>query len=105
VLFAKAVALAPGDDDARADYWAHLVRLGRFEVLLADATTVTELRAHDWKLRFSEAEAYRGLGKRVEARAAFAAINQDASLPVEVRKLAKRAVLSMGDPAGDSGPR
>ena len=45
----------------------------------------------DWKLRWNEAEAYAGLGKKVEARAAFSAINFDETLHVDMRKRAKRA--------------
>ncbi len=100
-LFAKAVALAPADDVARAEHWTLLDRLRRFDAVVADAATLTELAQRDWRLRYAEAEAYLGLGKRVEARAAFAALNRDTKLPVEVRKRAKRAVMTMGDPAGD----
>lgn len=100
-LFTKAVALAPNDDAIRAEYWATLERLRRFDALVADAATLTDLKDRDWSLRFGEAEAYLGLGKKVEARAAFGAINLDVRLTVEVRKRAKRAVLALGDPAGD----
>jgi hypothetical protein len=47
-------------------------------------------------LRWSEADAYLGLGKKMEARAAFTAINADDSLHVAVRARAKRAVENMG---------
>ncbi len=97
----KALAHAPGDAILRAEYWSHLESLRRFEVLLADAATVPDMKNRDWRMRFSEAEAFRGLGRKVEARAAFAALNFDASLSVDVRKRAKRVVLSMGDPAND----
>ncbi len=103
-LFARGIALAPSDDGTRAEFWALLERLRRFDVLLADAATLTDLNKRDWKLRFSEAEAYRGLGKSIEARAAFTALNLDTSLQVEVRKRAKRAVMSMGAPAGEAAP-
>jgi tetratricopeptide (TPR) repeat protein len=101
-LFAKAIALAPEEDAFRAEYWAHLERLRRFDVILKDAESVPNMKERDWRLRFSEAEAFRGLGRKVEARAAFAAINFDAALSVEVRKRAKRAVMSLGDPTGDA---
>jgi hypothetical protein len=62
----------------------------------------------DWKLRWQEAEAYLGLGKKLEARGAFSAINYDESLHVDIRKRAKRAVgqIDMGgmpgaEPAGE----
>ena len=100
-FLAKAVNLAPSDDVTRAEQWALLERLRHFDVIVNQAATLSDLAKRDWRLRFSEAEAYRGLGKKVEARAAFAALNRDTSLPVEVRKRAKRAVMSMGDPAGD----
>ena len=55
------------------------------------------MQKRDWKLRWNEAEAYTGLGKRVEARAAFSAINFDESLHVDIRKRAKRAVKSIDE--------
>ena len=51
----------------------------------------------DWKLRWNEAEAYGGLGKKLEARAAFSAINFDDRLHVDIRKRAKRAVKSIDE--------
>jgi hypothetical protein len=53
--------------------------------------------SRDWALRWQEAEAYAGLGKRMEARAAFSAINHDDKLHVDIRKRAKRAVKSMDE--------
>lgn len=95
-LYAKAVGLAPEDDDLRAEYWATLSHLKRFDDVLKDAGGVKDLAKRDWKLRWNEAEAYRGAGKQVEARGAFSALNLDESLHVEVRRRAKRAVQSMG---------
>ena len=51
----------------------------------------------DWKLRWNEAEAFAGSGKRVEARAAFSALNFDDTLHVDLRKRAKRAVKSIDE--------
>jgi tetratricopeptide (TPR) repeat protein len=99
-LFASATALAPGDDELRAEAWAHLVRLRRFDELLREAGAVTDLSTRDWKLRWCEAEAYGALGKLMEARAGFAGINKDASLQVEVRKRAKRAAVAIEERAG-----
>jgi tetratricopeptide (TPR) repeat protein len=95
--FAKAVGLAPGDDDLRAEYWSELGKLQRYDDILADAARVTDIGKRDWKLRWNEAEAYAGLGKKVEARAAFSAINFDQALHVDVRKRAKRAVTSLDE--------
>ena len=50
-----------------------------------------------WKLRWNEAEAYLRLGKRLEARAAFSAINFDDKVHVDIRKRAKRAVKSLDE--------
>lgn len=101
-LFAKAVALAPSDDDLRAEYWSELGKGQQFEAILADAAKITDMAKRDWKLRWNEAEAYLGVGKHVEARAAFSAINFDNSLHVDVRKRAKRAVSTMD--RGGGGP-
>jgi tetratricopeptide (TPR) repeat protein len=95
-IFARAVAIAPADDELRAEYWAQLSHAKRFEAVVADAATLADIGKRDWKLRWNEAEAQRGLGKKVEARAAFSAINADESLPVEVRRRAKRAVTALG---------
>ncbi|MEJ7735672.1 MAG: hypothetical protein WKG00_41600, partial [Polyangiaceae bacterium] len=99
VDFARASELAPDDDDLRAEYWAELGKLQRYQDILTDAARVTEIGKRDWKLRWNEAEAYAGLGKKVEARAAFSAINFDQALHVDVRKRAKRAVKSLDQPA------
>jgi tetratricopeptide (TPR) repeat protein len=97
-LFAKAVALAPDDDELRAEWWAELVRRQRAHEVLADAAAIGEMPKRDWKLRWNEAEALAAEGRKMEAQAAFAAINHDESLHVDVRKRAKRAALGVGAP-------
>jgi tetratricopeptide (TPR) repeat protein len=94
-LYARAVSLSPDDDELRAEHWASLLHGKKFDEVIADAGAVKDLAKRDWKLRWNEAEAYRGLGKKTEARAAFAALNMDESLHVEVRRRAKRAVASL----------
>lgn len=94
-LFARAVSLAADDDDLRAEHWAQLAHAKRFDDVIADAAKVSDVATRDWKLRWNEAEAYRGLGRRVEARAAFAALTLDEGLHVEVRRRAKRAVTAI----------
>lgn len=101
-VFAKAVALAPDDDELRAEYWAQLSHAKKFEDVVKDAASLGDLSKKDWKLRWNEAEAQRGLGKTMETRAAFAAINADESLPVEVRRRAKRAVRAIEERASGS---
>jgi tetratricopeptide (TPR) repeat protein len=93
-LFEKAVALAPADDDLRAEWWAELVRHGKAEAVLADAEKLGDTKAHDWKLRWNQAEAFASLGRKLEAQAVFAGINHDESLHVDVRKRAKRAAIT-----------
>jgi tetratricopeptide (TPR) repeat protein len=99
-IFARAVSLAPDDDELRAEYWAQLSHAKKFDEVVRDAGTLADIGKRDWKLRWNEAEAQRGLGKRMEARAAFAAINADESLPVEVRRRAKRTVRTLEEQAG-----
>lgn len=91
----RATALAPADDDIRAELWSELARQRKFQEILDDAAKLADLARRDWKLRWGEAEAWAGLGKGVEARAAFGAINHDESLPVDLRKHAKRAAESI----------
>lgn len=86
----KAVSLAPNDDDIRATYWIELGRHGKWEDVVADAQTL-DMKTRSWKVRWNEAEAYSSLGKRVEARACYTALNSDESVPIEIRKRAKRA--------------
>ena len=102
-LFAKAVGLAPADDDLRAEYWSELGKQERFEDILKDAERVGDMKTRDWKLRWNEAEAYVGLGKKLEARACFSALNFDETLHVDIRKRAKRAVKTI-DEGGDAAP-
>jgi len=94
-LFGKAVTLAPGDDDLRAEWWAELVRHGKAAAVIADAEALGDMRAHDWKARWNHAEAFASAGRKMEAQAVFAAINHDESLHVDVRKRAKRAAMGV----------
>lgn len=93
---AKAAELAPGEDDVLAEYLNALLRYGRFQAVIDVVGALSDLATRDWRLRWSEADAYLGLGKKMEARAAFTAINADDSLHVTVRARAKRAVENMG---------
>jgi tetratricopeptide (TPR) repeat protein len=88
----KAVSLKPEDDDLRGEWWTELGRRQRFEEILKDADALGDMKKRDWRLRWNEAEAYKGVGKKVEARACFSAINFDESLHVDIRRRAKRAV-------------
>jgi tetratricopeptide (TPR) repeat protein len=99
-LLAKAVALAPTDDELRAELWGQLARERRHAQVLAEAAAIGELSKRHWTLRWSEAESYRAIGKLSEARAAFAAINLDDSLHVEVRRRAKKAVRGIEEKLG-----
>jgi tetratricopeptide (TPR) repeat protein len=96
-LFKKALEITPADDDLRAEYWSELGRHQRYNEILADAAKITDMSQRDWKLRWNEAEAYAGLGKKLEARAAFSAINFDDRLHVDIRKRAKRAVKGIDE--------
>jgi tetratricopeptide (TPR) repeat protein len=96
-LFQKALGIAPADDDLRAEYWSELGRHQRYTEILADAAKITDMTQRDWKLRWNEAEAYAGLGKKLEARSAFSAINFDDRLHVDIRRRAKRAVKSIDE--------
>lgn len=93
-LFEKAVALAPADDELRAEWWAELVRHGKADAVLADAEKLGDTKTHDWKLRWNQAEAFASLGRKIEAQAVFAGINHDETLHVDVRKRAKRAAMN-----------
>lgn len=93
--FERSLGCTPGDDDLRAEYWNALMRRGDFQKVLEQATKIEDMARKDWRLRWSEADAYHGLGRQMEARAAFTAINQDPSLHVVVRARAKRAVERM----------
>jgi tetratricopeptide (TPR) repeat protein len=96
-LFVRALGITPADDELRAEYWTELGRHQRYAEILQDAATVDDMAHRDWKLRWNEAEAYGGLGKKLEARAAFSAINFDDRLHVDIRKRAKRAVTSIDE--------
>lgn len=96
VALHTATNLSPDDDDVRSEYLNALLRYGRFETVVQVVGAVENLARRDWRLRWSEADAYLGMGKKMEARAAFTAINADPSLHVSVRARAKRAVESMG---------
>lgn len=96
-LLVRALGIAPDDDELRAEYWTELGRHQRYTEILADAEKIGEMGKRDWKLRWNEAEAYAGIGKKMEARAAFSAINFDDRLHVDIRKRAKRAVKSIDE--------
>ena len=96
-LFKKAVDIKPDDDDLRSEWWAELAKHERPEEIIKDAEKLGDLKGRDWRLRWNEAEAYSGLGKMVEARACFSALNFDESLHVDIRRRAKRAVNSLGE--------
>lgn len=96
-LFARAVNLTPDDDELRAEYWSELGKQQKYAEILVDAAKITNMAKRNWQLRWNEAEAYSGLDKRIEARAAFSAINFDDTLHVDVRKRAKRAVKSIDE--------
>ncbi|HEY5241159.1 MAG TPA: tetratricopeptide repeat protein [Polyangiaceae bacterium] len=95
-LFEKAVALAPGDDDLRAEWWAELVRHGNAADVIADAEKLGDMKTHDWKARWNYAEAFAAAGRKMEAQTVFAGINHDESLHLDVRKRAKRAATGAG---------
>ena len=94
-MFARAVSIAPEDDELRAEYWAQLSFSRRFEEVIGDAASIPDIAARDWKLRWNEAEAQRGLGRASEARAILVALGADESLAVEVRRRANRAVRAL----------
>jgi Flp pilus assembly protein TadD len=94
--FAKATALAPEDDDLRAEWWGELAKALRYQEVIDDSKKVDSLGGRDWKLRWNEAEAYSGLEQQMQARACFMQLNADLSLHADVRKRAKRAAQQMG---------
>lgn len=98
-MLAKAVELAPGDEDLRAEHWTELRKQLRYQDIIDLAEKLGDMKTRNWQLRWNEAEAYLGLDKRMEARALFTALNADESLHVDIRKKAKRAVRQM-----DMGP-
>lgn len=90
-LFKRAVDQSPDDDTLRSEWWVELTKAQRTGELLADAAKIAEIGKRDWKLRWSEAEAYAVEGKKEEAYACFLALNGDESLMVDIRRRAKRA--------------
>jgi tetratricopeptide (TPR) repeat protein len=91
-LLQKAVALAPDDDDLRSEWWVALADAGRHAEVVADAEKLGNMAARGWRLRWSEAESLLSLGKKLEARAAFSALNHDEALHVDLRRRAKNRV-------------
>jgi tetratricopeptide (TPR) repeat protein len=63
---------------------------------LVDAAPLAASALRDGRLPWAVAEAYAGLGRTSEARAAFLAMDSDASLPVDVRERARSAARSLG---------
>ncbi len=98
-MFKKAVALAPDDEDLRGEWWAELAKQTRYQEILDDAEKLGDMPSRHWTLRWNEAEAYRGLAKKMEARGCFMALNGDENLHIDIRKRAKRAVNEMDAPA------
>jgi len=101
-LLKKAVELRPADDDLRSEWWSELGKQQRWEEIITDSKTLGDMKERDWRLRWNEAEAYLGQGKRTEARALFSAINFDEALHVDIRRRAKRAVQNLDDPTASA---
>ncbi|MSP25226.1 MAG: tetratricopeptide repeat protein [Myxococcales bacterium] len=95
-VFAKAVALAPQDDELRSEWWSELSRAGHYDAVVRDSETLSDMKTRDWQLRWNEAEAYRGLNRMMEARACYMQLNGDESLQIDIRKRAKRAATELG---------
>ncbi len=102
-LFKKAVDLRPEDDDLRSEWWAELAKQQRYQDIIKDTEVLGEIKGRDWRLRWNEAEAYSGLGRKMEARACFTAINFDETLHVDIRRRAKRAANSVMEDAMRDG--
>ncbi len=100
-LFVRALGITPADDELRAEYWTELGRHQRYDEIVADAAKIGDIAKRDWKLRWNEAEAFAGLGKKMEARACFSALNFDDALHVDIRKRAKRAVKSIDEASSE----
>ncbi len=98
-LFRKAVDLAPKDDDLLSEYWSELAKFQQFQKIVDDSKKISDMATRDWKVRWNEAEAYRGLKKVMEARACFMQLNSDETLAIDIRKRAKRAAGDLGDPS------
>lgn len=99
-LFEKAVKLDPKDDDLRSEWWAELASKTEYQKIIEDSKNVDDLVNRDWKLRWNEAEAYRGTNRVMEARAVYMQLNSDEALHVDIRKRAKRAAMELGMGAG-----
>jgi tetratricopeptide (TPR) repeat protein len=97
-LFEKAVALAPDDEDLRSEWWAELAAKTHYQRIIDDSEKLGDMATRDWRLRWNEAEAYRGLERIMEARGCYAQLNMDPSLHVDIRKRAKRAAMELGEP-------
>jgi tetratricopeptide (TPR) repeat protein len=93
---AKAVAMAPEDEDLRSEWWGELASKTRYDEVIADSEKLGNMQDRDWRLRWNEAEAYRGLSRLMEARGCYMQINMDDKLHVDIRKRAKRAAMEMG---------
>lgn len=94
-LLAKAVALTPTDEDLRTEYWGELRKAGKHEAVIADAETLADKTGCHWGLRWSEAESYAALGKKMEARTLYTQLNNDPKLHVDIRRRAKRAAMGL----------
>ncbi|NUP10318.1 MAG: tetratricopeptide repeat protein [Polyangiaceae bacterium] len=102
-LFKKAVELRPADDDLRSEWWAELAKQQRYAEILKDAEKIEDMKSRDWRLRWNEAEAYSGLGKQMEARTCYSAINFDDTLHVDIRRRAKRAANGLDEKIREAG--
>jgi tetratricopeptide (TPR) repeat protein len=103
-LFGKAVSLAPADDDLRSEWWSELANKTRYQDIIDDSQKLGSMTDRDWRLRWNEAEAFRGLGRVMEARACYMQLNQDDRLMVDVRRRAKRAAMELGQGAPPGAP-
>ncbi len=95
-LFEKAVTQAPEDDDLRSEWWAELANKTMYQQIITDSEKLGNMAERDWRLRWNEAEAYRGLKRLMQARACYMQLNADEALHVDIRKRAKRAAMEMG---------
>ena len=101
-LFEKAVGLAPDDDDLRSEWWGELARQLKYQEIIDDSGK-RDMKVADWKLRWNEAEAYKGLKRLMEARGCYMQINTDETLHIDIRKRAKRAAMELGMGADGAG--
>ncbi len=99
----KAVALSPEDEDLRSEWWGELANKTRYDDIIADSQKLGDMQGRDWRLRWNEAEAHRGLKHLMEARACYMQLNMDKELHVDIRKRAKRAAMEMGSGEDDEG--